>query len=188
MIAVVLVGTCGCTSTSNSASGPSSSPANQTLALDNLAGAINDKYKAGNYTVNTPFVMTKDGDTITYKGVITDGGNIPPLYTRNITIVLTPDRTTANTTFNSAISQAEASSYHKLASNTVNGVTIWNGDQGTSHTLSTPQVSIRLQEPARSNVLFLPGGVSLDTGPESLDVNLSNYFEISTNQYAPAST
>ncbi len=191
MIALVLVGTCGCTSTSTSSSNSaSSSPtlsANQKLALDNLAGAINDKYKAANYTINTPFAMTKEGDTVTYKGVVTDGAwHNTSIYTRNVTIVLTPDRTTANTTLNSAISRFKADGYQQVYYDTHNGVTTWNGYLGTSRTLSTPKVQLELQEPAPLNVPVLPGG---NTGSETLgNVDLGNYFEAPINQYAPPST
>ena len=52
--------------------------------------------------------MTKQGDTITYKGVVTDGPKVATPYTRNITIVLAPDRTTGMPpTYKNTISQQE---------------------------------------------------------------------------------
>jgi len=85
----------GCTSSSNKAT-------INPLAADNLAGAINDRYKALsyngtlNYTVKTPFTMTKQDDKITYHGVIAEPpGKFTLIKTFNVTIVLTTSKSTA---------------------------------------------------------------------------------------------
>ena len=88
--ALVLVATSGCTSSSNTTTSGFGN-----LAADNLASAINTKYTEQNYTVNTPFTMTKTGDTITYHGVATDGQKVATPYTRNVTVVLVKNRTAA---------------------------------------------------------------------------------------------
>lgn len=74
----------------------------------------------------------KQGDTITYKGVATDGPKVATPYTRNITIVLAPDRTTAWTTYNSTISQQEARGYQKFMAYNAEGDTFWTGYLGGS--------------------------------------------------------
>jgi hypothetical protein len=100
LLLVASLSVAGCTSSSNI----------NPLAADNLAGAINDRYKALsyrtinetlNYTVKTPFTMTKQDDKITYHGVIAE----PPdqstqhINTFNVTIVLTTSSSTAEDTY-----------------------------------------------------------------------------------------
>jgi hypothetical protein len=182
-IVAAIIGTCGCTSSSNTSS---SSGYGTTLAPDNLAGAISNQYTAANYTVNTPFVMTKQGDTITYKGVVTDGPKVATPYTRNITIVLAPDRTTAWTTYNSTISQQEARGYQKFMAYNAEGDTYWTGYLGgLSSNPSTPQVRDDLHDPSNTG-LILPaanyGWLYLT------NADLSNHYAILTNEQTPAQT
>ncbi|MGZ4881546.1 MAG: hypothetical protein ACXV7G_10860 [Halobacteriota archaeon] len=188
IIAALIIGTCGCTSTSNTTSSSSNPFTTQQLAPDNLAGAINDKYKAENYTVNTPFTMTKQGNKITYKGVVTDGPKVSTPYKRNITIVLSPDRTTARTTYNNSVSQQQAKGYQKFTSSDNAASIYWVGYLGTTYSSdpSTPSVRVRLQDPGQYTSLALPGA---NLAYEYLsNVDLSNHFEVTTDQQTPAPT
>lgn len=94
IIAVITVGTCGCTSLSNvtkSGVAPSVSP-----PPDNLASAIDSVYKNASYTVITPFTMTKNGDIVTYHGVVSSPPAAGTPYKLDITIVLTANATAAH--------------------------------------------------------------------------------------------
>jgi hypothetical protein len=109
IIAALIIGTCGCTSSSNTASKATATPtATPKLAADNLADAINARYKELNYTVNTPFTMTKkedytvtrgDGTVFTIKGgLITYHGLVSSNSSRmNVTIMLAPNPISALT-------------------------------------------------------------------------------------------
>jgi hypothetical protein len=101
LLLVASLSVAGCTSSSNKAT-------INPLAADNLAGAINDRYKALsynktlNYTVKTPFTMTKQDDKITYHGVIAEPPDkfMPGIITTfNVTIVLTTNSSTAEDTY-----------------------------------------------------------------------------------------
>jgi hypothetical protein len=181
IVAAMIIGTCGCTSSSNTSS---SSGYGTTLAPDNLASAINDKYKAENFTVNTPFVMTKQGDTITYKGVVTDGPKVATPYERNVTIVLTPDRATAWTTYNTTISQQQARGYQKFTAGTTAGNIYWVGYLGTtfSSNASTPQVRDDLRDPANIG-LTLPAANYMWLYLNNAD--LSNHYAVLTSEQTP---
>jgi hypothetical protein len=177
---LVLVSISGCTSSSNT----SSSGSGTTLAPDNLAGAITNQYTAANYTINTPFTMTKQGDTITYKGVVTDGPKVATPYKRNITIVLTPGRTTAWATYNKTIGQQQARGYQKFMSDTAEGNIYWVGYLGTTYSSnpSTPKVRDDLHDP--SNVgLTLPAA---DYGwLYFTNADLSTHYAVLTNEQTP---
>ena len=177
----MIIGTCGCTSSSNTSS---SSGYGTTLAPDNLAGAINNQYTASNYTVSTAFAMTKQGDTITYKGVVTDGPKVATPYKRTITIVLTPDRTTAWTIYNRTISQQEARGYQKFTEGTTAGNIYWVGYLGTtfSSNPSTPQVRDDLHDPT-SIGLTLPGANYLWLYLNNAD--LSSHYAVITSEQTP---
>ena len=98
IIAVLTVGTCGCTSLSNvtkSGVAPSVSP-----PPENLTTAIDNFYKQKNFTVNLPSYITKKGDTVTYHILVTDPQTVAPRYLTNVTVVLTSNSTAAGEAYN----------------------------------------------------------------------------------------
>jgi hypothetical protein len=154
-------------------------PDTRSLAAGNLAGAIDAQYKSKDYTVNTPFKVTKSGDTITYTGIITDGPKVLTPYKRDITIVLTPTRTSARTIYQTSIDAQKAKGYEEyLTSNSSGSSIYWIGYLGTtsSSNPSTPKVYVIINEPS-SYSLYLPGNPST----ESLSTtSVKDYFEVIT--------
>ncbi len=177
LIAALAIGVCGCTTNTNT------STTTQKLAPDALAGAINDRYRAHYYTVDTPFTMTTQGNTITYTGVVTDGTKVGTPHKHNVTLVLTPDRATAKTTYNGTISQQKAQGYQEFSSSQNS----WHGYLGTTSSTdpSTPSVWDQWFDPSENNGLWLPGA----SGFESLDnADLSSHYEVMVDQQTPAPT
>jgi hypothetical protein len=194
-LVVASLSTAGCTQTTkqtdtvnsiladqSSSNKPTSGFGNK-LAADNLAGAINDLYREKNYTVNTPFMMTKSGDTITYHGVVTDGPQKLTPYKRNVTVVLVPDRAAARTTYRSAVDAQKAQGFQEeMSSNS--SVVFWTGYLGTtSPNPSTPRVRVDLNQPFYSGLIL--GGEYLEI-LFSADVN--NYYQVLTDQQTPVAT
>jgi hypothetical protein len=154
------------------------------LAADNLAGAINDLYKEKNYTVNTPFTMTKNGDVITYHGVVTDGPQKLTPYKRNVTVVLVPDRAAARTTYRSAVDAQTAQGFQEdLSSNS--SVVFWTGYLGTKYPSnnSIPKVRVDLNQPFYSGLIL--GGEYQEI---LFSADVSNYYQVLTDQQALVAT
>jgi hypothetical protein len=182
----------GCTTSNTSTATPTATPTAQGakatvtatpsgLSIEKLTGVIDDLYKSKNYTVNTPFTVTKSGDTITYHGIITDGPKVLTPYKRDITIVLTPTRTSARTIYQTAIDKQKAQGYIEyITSNS--SLVYWQGLLGTTtrSNPSTPKVSVDLHEPY-SSFLLLPGSNSLSEYLYGV-ANTKDYFEVTTVQ------
>jgi arabinogalactan endo-1,4-beta-galactosidase len=173
----------GCTSNTPPAT-PTATPTAQATAstgagADKLAGLITDLYKSKNYTVNTPFNMTKSGDKITYTGVITDGSKVLKPYKHNITIVLTPNRTSARTLYQAAIDNQTAQGYK---ANVISNDTFvyWTGYLGTSSSsTNAPRAFDMLAQPESTGSLRLPdsdGNANLFLSGANTD-----YFEVITD-------
>jgi hypothetical protein len=176
IVAAMIIGTCGCTSSSNTSS--SSSAGYGSLAADNLAGTINSLYQSKNYTVNTPFTMTKSGDTITYHGVVTDGPQVATPYKRNVTVVLTPNRTEAFAEYQAAINAQTAQGFQKFESSNSSGNIYWVGYYGTTYSSdpSTPQVRLDLHEPMSIGLIL--GGEYFEYLSSA---NVNNYYQVLTD-------
>jgi hypothetical protein len=183
---ILTVFTTGCTTSNTSTATPTATPTAQAtantgpLTAETLAGAINDYYKSESYTVNTPFNMTKSGDNITYTGVITDGPKVLEPYKHNITIVLTPDRTSAKTVYQAAIDNQTAQGY--LASIVSNETFVyWTGYLGTTlSSTQAPRAHDALVQPESDGTLRLPDSAGFDN--EFLNgANTGNYFEVITD-------
>ncbi|MGZ4880939.1 MAG: hypothetical protein ACXV7G_07735 [Halobacteriota archaeon] len=170
IIAALIICTCGCTSSSN----PTTSPVSPTpsssqtpfgsLAADNLASVINDRYKALNYTVNTPFTMTKDNDTITYRGVVTDPSQFTGPHQRNVTMVLTPSNTTAYVVLNDTIRRLQAQGFNSSpdplnSTITTTSTDSWMGYRGPaiSGDVSTEQVQVKVADLGKCGAPHLEG-------------------------------
>jgi hypothetical protein len=175
IIATLVIGTCGCTSSSNT----SSTSGFATISANNLAAAINSLYQSKNYTVNTPFTMTESGGTITYHGVVTDGPQVATPYVRNVTVVLTTDRTTAFAAYQDAINAQMAQGYQKFMSSNTTGNIYWVGYLGTTYSSnpSTPQVRIDLNQP--SSIGLILGGQYFEYLNSA---NVGNYYQVLTDQ------
>lgn len=193
IIAALFVTTCGCTSSSNSSTSAtpttsvtpttSATPGFGTLSADNLAGAINDLYTSKNYTVNTPFTMTKTGDTITYHGVVTDGPKVATPYKRNVTVVLVTDRTAAFAAYQAAINEQKAQGFQEFISSNASQAIYWVGYLGTtfSSNPSTPKVNMNLNEPTSIGLIL--GG---EYNEYLNSANVNNYYQVLTDQQALA--
>jgi hypothetical protein len=153
------------------------------LAADNLAGAIDDLYKEKNYTVNTPFTMTKDGDKITYHGVVTDGPQKLTPYKRNVTVVLVPDRAAARAAYNSTVGTLKAQGFQEyLSSNS--SVVFWTGYLGrTTADPSTPLVRVDLNQPFYSGLIL--GGEYHEI---LFSADVGNYYQVLIDQQTPVAT
>jgi hypothetical protein len=146
---------------------------------DNLAGVLTAYYKENNYTVNTPFKMTKSGDTLTYTGVVTDGPKVLTPYKRNITVVLTPTRTTAQTIYQTAIDTQKALGYQEYQKTNVSSFSYWIGTLGPqSSSNPSNRVFDMLNEPG---ALKLPDNSGFSNGFLSNGVNTKDYFEVITD-------
>jgi hypothetical protein len=153
-------------------------PDTSSLGAGNLAGAISDRYKSLNYAVNTPFKVTKSGDTITYTGVVTDGPKVLTPYKRDITIVLTPTRTSARSIYQTSVDAQKTKGYEEYLSSNTSSSVYWIGLLGTtsSSNPSTPKIYVVINEPS-SYSLYLPGNPST----ESLSTtSVKDYFEVIT--------
>ena len=179
LIMIVSLNVVGCTSSSSSNT-PTPGLFGTSLAADNLAGAITDLYTEKGYTVNTPFTMTKQGDTITYHGVVTDGLQQLAPYKRDVTIVLERDRASAFATYRAAVNtQKERGYVEDMSSNssTVN----WVGYLGMKFppaNESTPRVRVDLYAP-------WPYGLNLAAPYNELlldRADVSNYYQVITDQ------
>jgi hypothetical protein len=182
----------GCTTSNNPTATPTETPTatptvqataaatvnTGSLGADKLAGAIDAVYQSKNYTVNTPFTMTKSGDTITYHGVVTDGPKVLTPYKRDITIVLTPTRTSARTIYQAAIDNQKAQGYQEWITSNSSALVYWEGLLGTtsSSNPATPKVTDKLNEPY-SSFLVLPGS---SLSEYLYGTSTKDYFEVTT--------
>jgi|GEM_PF-480254 len=175
IIATLVICTSGCTSSNTT----SSSSAYGSLAANDLAAAINSLYASKNYTVNTAFTMTTSGDTITYHGVVTDGPQVATPYERNVTVVLTPDRTEAFNVYQAAIDAQEAQGFQQFESSNTSGNIFWVGYLGTTYSSnpSTPQVRIDLNQPTTIGLIL--GGEYFEYLGSA---NVNNYYQVLTDQ------
>ncbi|MEI7827252.1 MAG: hypothetical protein WCI87_05610 [Euryarchaeota archaeon] len=184
-LAVLIISICGCTtSTTSSNQGTATSvpPAyTANLAADNLASAINTLYTDKGYTVNTPFVMTKKGDTITYHGVVTDGEKSAVPYKRDMTVVLTKDRSTAWASYNAAVAAQKSKNYKEFIAGNTSGNIYWVGYLGTTFSSdpATPKVRVDMHEPMSIGLIL--GGAS-DSFEYLSNAQLDDYYQIVTNQ------
>jgi hypothetical protein len=175
----------GCTTSNTSTATPTATPTAQgaqaTPGADNLAGAMTAYYKEQNYTVNTPFKMTKSGDTLTYTGVVTDGSKVLTPYKRNITIVLTPTRTSAGTIYQTAINTQKAQGYQEYLKTNYSSYSYWIGVLGATSSSSNPsnRVFDMLNEPASYGTLKLPDSSGFSNG--YIYANTKDYFEVITD-------
>jgi hypothetical protein len=154
---------------------------------DNLASAINDRYKALNYTVNTPFTMTKNNDTIIYHGVVTDPSEFIGPHQRNVTMVLTLNNTTASAILNDTVRQLQAQGFNSSPDPLNTTVTTtskdyWMGYRGPAipGDVSTEQVQVKVVDLGKCGAPNLEGrGFQL----ESLSINFvcERYYEIITD-------
>jgi hypothetical protein len=179
---VTLLSVAGCiTNTSTPSPTPSISPitGSKTLAAENLAGAIDDLYKSKNYTVNTPFTMTKAGDTITYKGVVTDGPGVLVPFKRTVTVVLTPTRDNAKAVYQTAVNTQKTRGYQEYLSSNSAQSTFWVGYLGTKYPSnpSTPNVRIDLHEPWGFGLIL--GGKNFEN---LYDADVSSYYQVLTDE------
>jgi len=201
IIAALIIGTCGCTSSSNptTSSGSPTPLSSQTqsgpLTADNLAGAINDQYKALNYTVNTPFTMTKTNDTITYHGVVTDPSEFLRPHQRDVTMVLTLNNTTtASAVLNDTIRQQQAQGFNSSpdplnSSVTTTSKDYWMGYRGPAipGDVSTEQVQDKIVDLGVCGAPNLEGrGFQLESLP--IDFVCQRYYEIITDHQTLATT
>jgi len=185
----------GCTTSNTSTATPTATPTAQGakatvtatpsgLSIEKLTGVIDDLYKSKNYTVNTPFTVTKSGDTITYHGIITDGPKVLTPYKRDITIVLTPTRTSARTIYQTAIDKQKALGFQtNLVSNS--SIVYWVGYLGmTSENPSVPRVFVMLAQSESSGTLRLPDSSGFSNG-FLYNENMKDYLEVITDQATP---
>ena len=182
VVASLLVSGCTASNTPSAiptAQGAQATASNTGAGADKLAGLINDKYKSNDYTVNTPFKMTKSGDTITYTGVITDGPKVLKPYKHNVTIVLTPNRTSAKTIYQAAIDNQTAEGYK--ASRISNEYYVyWVGYLGTtSSSTNAPRAFDMLAQPESAGSLRLPDSES--NANLFLSGANTDYFEVITD-------
>src|SRR5665647_390643 len=189
LLVVASLSVAGCTTSNTSTATPPATATAQGAqpipgAADNLAGDITAYYKKNNYTVNTPFTMNKSGDTITYTGVVTDGGKPITPYKRNITIVLTPNRTSARTIYQTAIDKQKALGFQtNLVSNS--SIVYWVGYLGmTSENPSVPRVFVMLAQSESSGTLRLPDSSGFSNG-FLYNENMKDYLEVITDQATP---
>ena len=177
--ALVLVATTGCTSSSNTTTSGFGN-----LAADNLASAINTKYTEQNYTVNTPFVMTKANNTITYHGVVTDGPKLATPYKRNVTVVLTNNRTVAFAAYQSAINTQKAQGFQQFTSSNASQNIYWIGYLGTTFSSDPKVAHVRID-------LHEPMSIGLILGGENFEylasANVIDYYQVLTDQQTFAS-
>jgi len=160
-----------------------STPSAGSLAADKLAGAIDEKYKSEGYTVNTPFKVTKSGDTITYTGVVTDGQKVLTPKKHNVTVVLTTSRDTAKTAYQASIDEQKANGYVEYLTSNYSSYSYWMGYLGTtsSSNPSTPSVTVTLNQPYSSG-LILPGDSNLYLSSGYV----KDYYQLNTNLETPA--
>jgi hypothetical protein len=200
IIAALIIGTCGCTSSSNPTTslGSPTLSSSQTplgsLAADNLASAINDRYKALNYTVNTPFTMTKNNDTISYRGVVTDPSQFIGPHQRNVTMVLTLNNATASAVLNDTKRQLQAQGFNSSpdplnSTITTTSTDSWMGFRGPAIVgdVSTEQVQVKVVDLGKCGAPHLEGrGFQM----ESLPINFvcERYYEIITDLQTRAAT
>lgn len=180
---MLVISICGCTTSTTSPNQATSGPASSgTLAADNLAGAINMVYTDKGYTVNTPFAMTQKGNAITYHGVVTDGEQSAIPYKRDITVVLTKDRSTAWATYDAAIATQKSKNYEESITSNSSGLIYWHGYLGTTNSSNpaTPKVYIAMYEPTAYIGLMLGGASGTNEYLNNADVD--NYYQILTNQ------
>ena len=171
----------GCTSSSNI----------NPLAADNLAGAINDRYKALDYTVTTPFTMTKEknytvkrtgdnttysitGDVIAYHGVVSQGNNASLM---NVTIVLTTNSSMDNiygraTLFSKTCSELHDSTKSPYAMDEL-GSTVGK-DAGTY--CKGPSYRVDSIQPTHRDELWL-AGTDLGKFEYLYNADVGNYYE-----------
>jgi|BarGraNGADG00312_1021997.scaffolds.fasta_scaffold39581_1 hypothetical protein len=172
--ALVLVATSGCTSSSNTTTSGFGN-----LAADNLASAINTKYTEQNYTVNTPFTMTKTGDTITYHGVATDGQKVATPYTRNVTVVLVKNRTAAFAAYQTAINVQKAQGFQQFQTSNSSESIFWVGYKGTTFSSDPSVARVRID-------LHEPMSIGLILGGENFEylgsANVIDYYQVLTDQ------
>jgi hypothetical protein len=168
----------GCTTPNTPTATPTAQGAQATPGADNLANAMTTYYKEQNYTVNTPLKMTKSGDTMTYTGVVTDGPKVLTPYKRNITIVLTPTRTSAQTIYQTAIDTQKANGYQEYQKTNYSSFSYWIGHLGaTSSSNPSNRVFDMLNEP--SGMLKLPDSSGFSNG--YIYANTKDYFEVITD-------
>jgi len=122
--------------------------------------------------------MTQSGGTITYQGVATDGPQVATPYVRNVTVVLTTDRSTAFALYQSAINAQMAKGYQEFESSNTSGNIFWVGYLGTtfSSNPSTPQVRIDLNQPTSIGLIL--GGQYFEYLNSA---NVNNYYQVLTD-------
>ena len=173
LIMIVLLSVAGCVNENKTPSSPTSSLSSK-LAPNNLASAINTRYKQLNYTVATPFAMTTDGDRIIYKGTVNDGSNFLKPYSRSVTIELIPNREEAIARFNGLITESQNHGFKKLMSD---GTRYYVGNDGSSTSnFDTPRkVRIDILEPG--SVVILPAG-GLTIQEYLFNADTSSYYQV----------
>ena len=200
IIAALIICTCGCTSSSNPTTSPGSpTPSSSqtplgSLAADNLASAINDRYKALNYTVNTPFTMTKNNDTITYRGVVTDPSQFIGPHQRNVTMVLTLNNATASAVLNDTKRQLQAQGFNNSpdpinSTITTTSTDSWMGYRGPAIVgdVSTEQVQVKVEDLGKCGAPHLEGrGFQMESLPISFVCD--RYYEVITDLQTRAAT
>jgi len=183
LVMVALLSVVGCTQTTKQndaansilADQQSSSPTPGKLAPDNLASAINARYKQLNYTIITPFTKTINGDHIIYKGTVNDGSNFLKPYSRNVTIELIPNREAAIVRFNASITESRN---HGLKEFMSDGTRYYVGNDGSNVPggLDTPRkVRIDILEPG--SVVVLPAG-GLTIQEYLFNADTSSYYQV----------
>lgn len=124
--------------------------------------------------------MTKSGDTITYTGVVTDGPKVLTPYKRNITIVLTPTRTSAQTIYQTAINTQKALGYQEYLKTDDSSYSYWIATLGArSSSNPSNRVFNMLNEPASYGALSLPDSSGFSNG--YIHANTKDYFEVITD-------
>ena len=170
LVAFVLVA--GCTSTTTPGGNP-------TASSKDVTDGINAAFVKANLTVITPFVKTTVGSNTAYTGVADDGAKTLQPYRNNVTIVLTPDRVSANKAYNASIVQALASGYTREQ----NSSTAWVGRIGsTDSSLSYPNQKVMIEMAQPSFIGVMPWGIPTVI----FDVGNTDAYTVSINYRSPA--
>jgi hypothetical protein len=172
VVASLLVAGCTTSTTSNTNQTPSKSAASAT----NVADGINAAFTKAGLKVITPFVKTTVNGNTAYTGVVDDGAKILQPYRHNVTMVLTPDRVSANKAFNASIAQALANGY----TTDQNSSTGWVGRIGS---LSYPNQKVMIELAQPSLIGVMPWGIPTVI----FDVGNTDAYTVSINYQSPTS-